>query len=393
MKAVTASVALALVVSGAPAAPAPSQAILPRAIRRATAFRAGEGGIHSFRIPALVTAADGTLLLFAEARKQSWVDKSPTDIVLKRSRDGGRTWSPMARLLPGGGDAYMDPLPVVDRGTARIFLFACRWPADDHSTAGNTAWMMTSEDHGLTWSEPRELTRELVGRGRTIRGFGPGHGIQMGPDGRFANRLVIPIRTSNRRGEDAILAAFSDNGGRTWRPGGAVPNGSGEFMIAEGAPGRLVLNRRDSEARYRAFSVDGGQTWTRQQIDPALATVVNGCQGCLFAAGGALFFTTPAGIPLAEGFDNRANLTLYRSFNGGHTWPARYNLSSKAAGYSDLARLDDGRLALVFETADTRGFIRRKDRPAGWMRLDVMILPAEIASPDRWFGPNSPPGA
>lgn len=388
---IIASIALALAVSGAPAARLPRPAIVHDAVPRFTAYRAGEGGVHSFRIPALVTAADGTLLLFAEARKQSWVDKSPTDIVLKRSRDGGRTWSSLARLLPGGGDACMDPLPVVDRATGRIFLFACRWPADDHSTAGNTAWVIASDDHGLTWSQPREITRELVGRGRTIQGFGPGHGIQMGPGGRFPNRLLIPIRTSNRKGEEAIHAAFSDNGGRTWSPGGAAANGSGEFMIAEGAPGRLVLNRRGREARYRAFSADGGQTWTQQQADPALVTAVNGCQGCLVAAGGALFFTTPAGIPPSEGFDNRANLTLYRSFDGGRTWPARHTLYSKAAGYSDLARLNDGRLALVFEAADTRGFIRRQDRPAGWMRLDVMILPAEVASPDRWFAPDAPP--
>src|SRR5688572_12553883 len=56
-------------------------------------YQAGDGGFHTFRIPSLVAARDGTLLAFAEGRRQGAGDAGDIDLVLKRSRDNGRTWS------------------------------------------------------------------------------------------------------------------------------------------------------------------------------------------------------------------------------------------------------------------------------------------------------------
>lgn len=98
-----------------------------------TPFTAGTGA-HSYRIPAMVTAADGSLLVFCEARYNSWMDKSYTDIVVRRSTDNGKTWSEQTNLTGsanGGGYAFMDPTPVADRTTGRIFVFCCRWVKSD----------------------------------------------------------------------------------------------------------------------------------------------------------------------------------------------------------------------------------------------------------------------
>lgn len=364
-----------------PRAPAP---IRRDAISRVTVFQAGENGIHSYRIPAMVTANDGSLLLFAEGRKNSWRDKSPTDLVMKRSADGGRTWSPMMRLLDGGGDAYMDPVPLVDRTTGRILLFVSRWPARDHSSFGNTAWMLISDDHGRTWSNPVNMTGRMTPPGRVVHGFGPGRGVQMGRGSRYAGRLVVPVRSSVRNGPAVIHAAYSDDGGRTWGYGRPAEGGVNELTITECAPGRLILNRRDDNRRFRAFSDDGGATWTPQEIDPGVATVPNGCHGCVFGSDGMLFFTSPSGIPATKTHDNRARLTLHRSHDGGRTWPDRHLLFAQASGYSDMTRMKDGRLALVFESADSKGFSRASARDR-WMRLDVMTLPPEIFQPGIWF--------
>ncbi|MYZ18066.1 sialidase family protein, partial [Streptomyces sp. SID337] len=58
-------------------------------------FRAGREGYASFRIPAVVTSAAGTVLAFCEGRVGSQADFGNIDIVLKRSADGGRTWGPL----------------------------------------------------------------------------------------------------------------------------------------------------------------------------------------------------------------------------------------------------------------------------------------------------------
>lgn len=355
-------------------------------VSRVTIFQAGEDGVHSCRIPAMVTANDGGLLVFAEARKESWRDKSPTDLVMKRGTDGGRIWSSMERLADGGKDACMDPVPLVDRTTGRVFVFFSRWPARDHSSFGNTAWMTVSSDHGRSWSKPRDVTATMLKPGRALQGFGPGRGLQMAAGTRYAHRLVVPVRSTVKGGPSIIHASFSDDGGRTWQTGGPAAGGVNECTIAESAPGKLVLNRRESAARYRSFSDDGGATWSPQELDSGLATVRNGCHGCLFGSRGVLLFTSPAGLPPASGFDNRANLTIHRSLDGGRTWPQRHVLNGKASGYSDLTLLSDGRLAVVLEAADTPGFTRAGNRDR-WMRLDLMILPAEVFSPSHWFGP------
>ena len=53
------------------------------------------------RIPGLVALDDGTLLAYAEYRQGN--DWSAIDICMRRSTDGGRTWSERKLLVPGLG--------------------------------------------------------------------------------------------------------------------------------------------------------------------------------------------------------------------------------------------------------------------------------------------------
>src|SRR5262245_1210895 len=89
---------------------------------RSMVFQSG-AGYKSFRIPALVLAANGNLLAFCEARAGG--DASEIDLVLKRSLDGGKTWGPLEKVQesdsfkPLFGDkppeiTIGNPCPVVD---------------------------------------------------------------------------------------------------------------------------------------------------------------------------------------------------------------------------------------------------------------------------------------
>lgn len=144
-----------------------------------TVFSAGENNVNSYRIPSLIVAKDGSIVVFCEARRESWRDKSRTDIVIKRSSDNGKTWSTMLDLTKGNTGAFMDPTPLMDYSTGRIFLFTTFWPANDHSGKTNKAILLTSDDNGKTWSKPMDITEKLVTKERYIYGFGPGAGIQM----------------------------------------------------------------------------------------------------------------------------------------------------------------------------------------------------------------------
>ena len=87
-------------------------------------YVAGADNVHTYRIPAMVVSPKGALLVFCEARKERISDASPTDMVLKRSTDGGKTWLPMQVLIPGQGkEAIMNPCPLIDRTNGSIVLF------------------------------------------------------------------------------------------------------------------------------------------------------------------------------------------------------------------------------------------------------------------------------
>ena len=56
-------------------------------------FVSGTEGYKSFRIPAIVQAPNGDLLAFAEGRVEGSGDFGDIDIVMKRSKDKGKSWS------------------------------------------------------------------------------------------------------------------------------------------------------------------------------------------------------------------------------------------------------------------------------------------------------------
>src|SRR3982074_1388936 len=72
-------------------------------------FRAGEGGYHTYRIPALIVSPKGTLLAFCEGRRNSGSDAGDIDVLLRRSFDGGKTWAPVQKIADMGEDTIGNP--------------------------------------------------------------------------------------------------------------------------------------------------------------------------------------------------------------------------------------------------------------------------------------------
>src|SRR5437762_12870400 len=87
--------------------------------REVVVFAGRQDGYHTFRIPAVITTAKGTLLAFCEGRKNSTSDSGDIDVVLRRSTDGGATWSPLQLVADAGPDTIGNPCPVLDRTTGR----------------------------------------------------------------------------------------------------------------------------------------------------------------------------------------------------------------------------------------------------------------------------------
>src|SRR5882757_3876989 len=92
-------------------------------------FVSGQGGYYTYRIPAIVSSTNGTLLAFCEGRKNSSSDSGDIDIVLRRSTNNGASWLAMSVVQEEGGSASItigNPEPVVDETTGFIHLLFCR---------------------------------------------------------------------------------------------------------------------------------------------------------------------------------------------------------------------------------------------------------------------------
>ncbi|GGV15403.1 sialidase family protein [Streptomyces spectabilis] len=332
-------------------------------------FRAGREGYASFRIPAVVVTHDGSVLAFCEGRVGSQEDFGNIDVVLKRSTDGGRTWGPLQVVGANGTDLAGNPAPVV-LDTGRVLLVQVRNAAAATEDAirrgqvaaadGRRVWVQHSDDDGLTWSTPREITKQVKRANWRWYATTPGHAIQL--DG---GRIVVPANHSlpptgtdigtegKYNGGHCLL---SDNLGQTWRIGYVDDNTNGyinvnETTAAELPDGRVYFNtRNDSPApgnRADAHSRDGGTSLVKPfRPQSCLPGPVVECSVLQVRDPDALLFSGPA----EPGF--RARMTLHRSDDCGTTWQPVHTVDGLPAAYSDLVRVDDGTVGLLYETGD-----------------------------------------
>lgn len=101
-----------------------------------TLFKSGLGGAVAYRIPSLLTTQKGTLISAIDKRNQHELDWGNIDTVIRRSEDGGETWSEMNIVLDLPEQPYgtqhsaflIDPQMVQDRETGRIFMLVDMFP-------------------------------------------------------------------------------------------------------------------------------------------------------------------------------------------------------------------------------------------------------------------------
>lgn len=316
-------------------------------------FRSGTEGYSCFRIPAIVKAADGSLLAFAEARKNNCSDAGDIDMVLRRSTDNGKNWSDLIKVWDDGGNTCGNPSPVLDRTTGTLWLLMS-WNLgqdnigeinDGNSKDTRRVFVTHSEDNGLSWSAPREITKSVKRVSWGWYATGPCHGIQM-TKGQYAGRLVVPcdyITLQTKEGSSHVI--YSDDHGQSWQLGGIVQQGKvNESTVAELSDGTLMLNMRSgSGARMEAISNDSGESWSDAKPEVQLPDPT--CQGSLFADKDRkrLFFSNPANS------HERKNMTIKLSEDDGKSWDKSFQVYEGPSAYSDLVMPDQSHIAILYE--------------------------------------------
>jgi sialidase-1 len=338
---------------------------LPSGPRYSDVYVAGEGGYHAYRIPSVIATSKGTLLAFAEARRQGAGDAGDIDLVVRRSHDGGESWSPMQIVGDNGPNTFGNPCPVVDRSTGAVWLLTTHNRGADSekdiiagtSQGSRTVWAMKSDDDGVTWSAPVEITASVKRPDWTWYATGPGVGIQTS-----SGRLVIPANHAEAgTGIHRSHIFFSDDGGRRWVLGASSEAGTNESQVVELSDGRLMMSMRNHPAKPENFrmvatSGDGGLTLSAARPDRTL--IEPPAQASLLRMSNAktdgrsrLLFANPASR-------RRERLTVRLSYDEGNSWPVARLLHEGPAAYSSLVALRDGSAGLLFERGDRSPYER-----------------------------------
>jgi sialidase-1 len=342
----------------------PAIAMAEPSLKHVDVFQSGQGGYHTYRIPVIETAPDGTLLVFAEARKYSAHDPgmqgNDVDLVMKRSTDGGETWSKM-EVLDDRGERWSscNPATVVDRITGRVWLLHGRTKPDRSSltvrpgTDDAQAWARYSHDNGLNWSEPVDITgsvRDVDNWGGAF--FGPGGAIQDS-----GGRLIFPVAKITARtdsqgkrtpGAWTAFALYSDDHGKTWQRGQLAARNTSESQLVELADGSLLMDSRQlrEPTRWLLVSRDRGVTWSPAKTGQPVPPIASGIERySLKSAGGdrdRILWTGPKG-------PGRQRLVLRTSYDEGKTYTNERVISNDRAAYSDLTILKDKSVGVIWE--------------------------------------------
>ncbi|WP_246228492.1 sialidase family protein [Paraflavitalea devenefica] len=357
-----------------------------------------DDNVHTYRIPGLATAKDGSLLAVYDVRRESARDlQGHIDIGINRSTDGGNTWLPLQIVLDRGTwgglpekfNGVSDACILVDKNTGHIFIAGLwmhgvlnaqgKWieGLNEDSTAWNHQWrdkgsqqgfevkqtsqflVVKSEDNGKTWSQPVNLTRMCKQEDWWLWAPAPGAGITL-RDG----TLVFPTQ-GREKGKAFSNITYSKDGGKTWttsKP--AVSISTTENMAVELSDGSIMLNMRSNKNKNDTGSTNGraiavtkdlGNTWIEHATsggalpEPVcMASIIRHDYVEKGKKKSVLLFSNPDSKTV------RHRMTVKVSYDDGKTWSATKKIlldEGKSRGYSCLTSIDNNTIGILYESS------------------------------------------
>ena len=158
--------------------------------------------------------------------------------------------------------------------------------------------MMKSEDKGINWAEPKNMSR-MCGRAGSM-GYGlsgdtpsDGAGIQL-----TTGRLIVPMYAGNPAG---LTICYSDDHGEMWKvahtdgqdategevvelfPNKDQDEGEGTQAGVASGPTLLYTIRAGACTRAVSTSTDGGLSWGKAEVAPTPMNIDPGCVSTLLA--------------------------------------------------------------------------------------------------------------
>lgn len=357
-------------------------------IEKTDLFKPGDTDHKLYHIPGIVVTAKGTVLAWCEGRKNGG-DWDEIDILLRRSIDDGKTWSPPTSIASVEGPiaknplsrsnkntdptkaTYNNPVLIADADGTVHMLFCLEYMR---------AFYQRSNDDGVSWSKPTEITQTFDEFNKSyewrVLATGPNHSIQL-----KTGRIVVPVWLSTGTGGNAhrpsvTATIYSDDQGQTWKAGEiAVPCtdtwiNPNETVAIELTDGSVMLNvRNESKAHRRLVTVsrDGATNWSTPRFDNALLEPI--CMGGIVRYSHdkpCILFCNPHNLAKEGGREepgksrDRKNVSVKVSEDEGATWTVNKSIEPSWSAYSDIAVTPPKTILCFYGTGEKSSFAGTK---------------------------------
>ena len=355
-------------------------------------FETVEGKIP-YRIPAIATTKNGTLIAVADYRYcYSDIGFGPVDLHYRLSHDNGLTWGEERVLADGTGDetdvqnpqtawryAFGDCAIVADRESQEVAVLCVGGKTVYHRARRqnpNRVVLFRSHDGGETWDKGREITEEIYGLFDQRRegpinslfvGSGKIHQSRYVKVGNFY-RLYVALCTLSGN-----FVIYSDDFGDTWRvlgdPNHSPARDGDEPKCEELPDGSVILSSRYQGRLFNIFTftdaAKGEGTWDLRAKVLDMKNVQNACNGEIILLpvtrkkDSKKVWIALQSIPFGP---NRTNVGFYyhellADHEGAalfaYNWKKGLQVSTQSSAYSTFTLQKDGKLGFLWEEGPT----------------------------------------
>ncbi|MBR2475714.1 MAG: exo-alpha-sialidase, partial [Bacteroidaceae bacterium] len=333
-------------------------------LKRVLIYSPGDYSSKNYRIPAIVTAHDGSLVIATDKRKNNQNDlPDDIDVLINRSTDGGKTWSEPLTIAQGTGygagfgDAGL-ARTTEENGLICVFVggkgFFGGTPTDPNRT-----YICKSNDNGQSWTAPIDITPQLFGsecsdpvrRNWNASFCASGAGL-LTRDGTICFVAAVRETSDSSVGSVSNYVYYSEDNGTTWKVSSVCkPNNGNEAKIVELNDGSWLVSIRNQSkgSRYYTISKDRGQTWSEVKLWNEMYEP--GCNGDLIR-----YTSTKDGYDRnrllhSVPFDavSRKNMSVFVSYDEGESWSVHKTICPGNGAYSSICILPDGTIGVYTE--------------------------------------------
>ncbi len=302
--------------------------------------------VSCYRIPALITAANGNVIAAIDERIPSCNDlrgSNDINIVIRRSTDNGKTWMAIESVIDFPlGESASDPSLILDEVTGALFMFYNYMNLDTEKDV-YYLHVVKSTDNGKTWGTPVDITSQITKPEwkKDFKFITSGRGIQT-----KSGKLLHCMANLN----SGMHVFGSDDHGKTWFLIPTPISPADESKIIELEDSSWMINSRANNKglRFVHRSTDEGKTW---QTTADSTLIDPGCNASIIRytaikdgyKKNRLLFSN------AKTVKGRTNMTVRLSYDEGKTWTAGKTIYKGPAAYSSLTVLANGDIGLFFE--------------------------------------------